>query len=146
MPNSIEDQVIGMDVNEANAVPSKSNKSNKNSGNRPTTVSKDGCERIMNFLASINEAMYTKDGGALKKSLDTRISAVQTELKAHNVRFTAIEERMSQFESKLVSDDYDRELTKQQTSKNNISIFGCPKYGDGNVMLTAIKVFKAFGA
>lgn len=41
---------------------------------------------------------------------------------------------------------YDRELTKQQALKNNISIFGCPKINGEVVVNTALAIFKAFGS
>lgn len=96
---------------------------------------------------SIKDAQFTKkEGTALKKSVDSKFAAINTELKAHNVRFTEIEERMVEFEVKLASASYDRELSKQQALKNNISILGCPKINDENVSEVAIMVFKAFGA
>lgn len=106
-----------------------------------------GNDQLMSVLLEMKGAMYTKkDGTALKKSVDIKISAMQTELKAHNDHFSDIDERISKLETKLVSADYDRELAKQQALKKNISIFGCPKYDDENVMLSAIKTLQAFGA
>lgn len=97
--------------------------------------------------SAIMESQFTKkDGVALKKSVDTKFAAINTEIKAHSDKFVDMEERMSRFESSLAAANYDRELSKQQSLKNNISIFGCPKIGDENVTETAIKVFKAFGS
>lgn len=101
---------------------------------------------IMKTLLEMKDAMYTKkDGIALKKAVDVKITAIQSELKAHNDRFSGIDDRIQRLERKLVSADYERELAKQQALKNNISIFGCPKYDEEEVSTTAIKIFKAFG-
>lgn len=97
--------------------------------------------------SALMESQFTKkDGIALKKSVDIKFAAINTEIKAHSEKFSDIEERMSQFERSLAAANYDRELTKQQLLKNNISIFGCPKIGEENVTETALKVFKAFGS
>lgn len=66
-------------------------------------------------------------------------------LKAHGGRFVEIEDRIAQFETKLASAAYDRELVKQQALKNNISIFGCPKLDGEMTSEVALAIFKAFG-
>lgn len=104
-------------------------------------------DQILRLLLDIKESHFTKkEGVALKKTFDSKFTAINTELKVHNERITDIDERMSQFESKLATAAYDRELQKQQSLKNNISIFGCPKQDNENVTHTAINIFKAFGA
>lgn len=103
-------------------------------------------DQIVKLLMDIKESQFTKkEGTALRKSFDTKFATIGTELKAHNDRISDIDERMSQFESKLVNATYERELHKQQLLKNNITIFGCPKQESENVTQVALAVFKAFG-
>lgn len=102
-------------------------------------------ESMMKILMDIKTNQFTKqDSKSLKKSIDAKFEAVSTELGAHSSRFADIEERMSQYETKIASAQYDRELHKQQQLKCNISIFGYPKLEKENLKETAIKIFKAF--
>lgn len=118
----------------------------------------DGVSRVTNeklfaLMTQMNKTQETilnsqftkKEGVALKKAVDKKFEVINIELKAHSTKFTVIEERMSQFETKLALAKYEQELSKQQALKNNISIVGCPKYDDENVTETVIKIFKAFG-
>lgn len=100
---------------------------------------------IMKLLKDIKKNQFTKkDSQELKKSIDDKFTAVSSELNAHNARFVGIEERLSQFESKITTATYDKELQKQQQLKNNISIFGYPRQADEDVKKTALAIFRAF--
>ena len=103
-------------------------------------------ESILDLLRDIKKNQFTKkDSAMLKKSFDDKFTAVHKEVNAHSSQLADIEERLSQFESKMASASYDRELQKQHQLKHNISIFGCPKSNGENVRAMALTIFKAFG-
>lgn len=107
---------------------------------------KQQSDSIMKVLKDIQKNQFTKkDSKDLKKSIDDKFTAVESELHAHKSRFVNIESRLTQFESKITLATYDKELQKQQQLKNNISIFGYPKLVDENVKKTASSIFMAFG-
>lgn len=134
-----------MEIDTISSVPNAANNQNPKSNDN---------SQIMGILLALKTSQdailasqFTKkEGTALKKSVDSKFSTINTELKAHNTKFAEIEDRMTQFEVKIASATYDSELKKQQALKNNISIFGCPKLDSENVTQTAINVFKAFGS
>lgn len=130
------DKMTPMETETSNLMTNQSQKDNK------TVANND----ILNLLLDIKKTQFTKkEGVVLGKSFDVKFNAIDKELKEHGGRFVEIEDRISQFETKLVSAAYDRELIKQQVLKNNISIFGCPK-SDGEVIAeVALEIFKAFG-
>lgn len=82
---------------------------------------------------------------SLKNEMKNKFAAIDAELGVNKQSFKNIENKLKVMEKKVDTATYDKELTKQQQIKNNISIFGFPKADDENVVNIAICVLKAFG-
>lgn len=131
---------------EVDGTKKKQRRVNKTNVNKSVAVPTDSSGDVLSILLDMKKTQFTKkEGVALGKSLDVKFVAINTELKAHSGRFVEIEDRMANFETKLENATYERELTKQQSLKQNISIFGCPKKENEVIIEVALRIFKAFG-
>lgn len=136
-----------MDIDESQKKPSTSSTELvKKTKTKPNDATNNVESQMLQMLTNLSKNQFTKkDGESLKKSVDLRFNAINTELKSHTSQLSEIDERMAQFEKKLASATYNNELQKQQALKNNISIYGYPKEDNENVIEVALKVFAAFG-
>lgn len=160
--NSDDDDVIGklevisekldvsngqMDIDESLKIQSTNSVgSGKKAITKPSEAINNVENQMLKMLSNLNKNQFTKkDGESLKKSVDLRFNAINTELKSHAGQLSEIDDRMAQFDKKLASATYNNELQKQQALKNNISIYGYPKEDNENIVEAALKVFAAFG-
>lgn len=125
--------------------------------------SKSNDSLIVSILNDLKEQQLTKnDLATFSSTFGVQLDSINSELTAHNDRFIKLEEKILDFESKVVTSDaienrlskfedkmesatYDKELTKQQQLKNNISIFGIPSNENEDVKSITLKTFEAFG-
>lgn len=120
----------------------------KTTNSKPKQKSADDRHaELMDLLSNIKaQNSDTKNEiSSFKRTIDNKFKTVDGEIKSQGQRVCSMERKIADMESQMNVVKYERELSKQQQLKNNISIHGLPISENENAIKTALLVFAAFG-
>lgn len=101
---------------------------------------------LRSLLLSIQKSQCTKDDmKSFTDSVNSKLVQIETKVTSQDAKIEAMNHRLDKCENQAASAQYQLELEKQRTLKNNVSIFGVCRMDEENLYQIVSSIFKQIG-
>lgn len=134
--------------------PKRALKANKENGMDEIVESNDnsngnspgGDADLRTLILSIKKTQCTKhDMKLFTDSVNSKLVAIESKVSSQDVKIDSMNKRLDKCESQAASAQYQLEMEKQRSLKNNVSMFGIGRSEGENLLQIAASVFNKIG-